>query len=51
MVPIHIADDEEPCAGDEAKDSTRRTVEESREKGSVEEFFEVPHEHLLKSRS
>jgi hypothetical protein len=43
MAPIDIADYQESCAGDEAKDAARRTVEESRETRSIEGFFGPAH--------
>ena len=36
MVPIHIANHEESCARDQAKDAARRTVNESRETRSID---------------
>jgi quercetin dioxygenase-like cupin family protein len=38
MVPIHIAENEEPCAGDQTKYAAHWTVEELREAGLIESF-------------
>jgi hypothetical protein len=43
MVPIQIANHEESCARDQANDAARRTVNESRETRSIEDFFEPAH--------
>jgi hypothetical protein len=43
MVPIYIADHEESCADDQAKDAARRTIEESRETRPIEGLFGPAH--------